>query len=89
MEEYQSKFDGILNDLAAFKTIKIPNFETDEKYASTSYLAEFEDGVWGPIQSYENTDESQKATKLQEFAKLKDRIAGYRLQAMIDMKKSG
>ena len=49
MEEYQSKFDGILNDLAAFKTIKIPNFETNEIYASTSYLTEFEDGVWGPI----------------------------------------
>ena len=52
---------GIVNDLQDFKTKKVPNFETnDDTYATDSYLAEFEDGKWGPL--------NQTNTQLHEFA---------------------
>ena len=50
MQTRLGTIEEILNELQDFKTKKVPNFlKNDDTYAADSYLAEFEDGVWGPL----------------------------------------
>ena len=66
MQPKLDTFNNLLDNLKEFRESAIPNFEEDpDNFASSSYLAEFEDGVenevggWGPI--------DQVGTKLYEF----------------------
>ena len=50
MQGKLNTFSEIIDEMSKFKTRQIPNFETDtDTYAIFSYLAEFEDGAWGPV----------------------------------------
>ena len=82
MSTQLSSFEILLADLQTFESKTVPNFENeDSNYPQFSTLTDFENGYWGPA--------TENNTKLYHFTELKDRIAGVRMQAVLDMQQSG